>query len=204
MRAREFINEILYSNNISNSSMILSELNPKIDNKIGIVDHHPVHIKDGGNCIIYYLIDDKSNIQCYIIVEKNKSNGYNVFRQAEKVDKNKKGTMTALVQFLVSNNIKLLIKNSEPMTMDGLEWVIGLINNPRGLNIHDDNNKKITPQELDDEWTYSLNNPGQIGKINIYIESKNMNQSCLDYCFEDQTQIIGLFKNPHRFIEATT
>jgi len=204
MRAREFINEILYSNNISNSSMILSALNPKIDNKIGIVDHHPVHIKDGGNCIIYYLIDDKSNIQCYIIVEKNKSNGYNVFRQAEKVDKNKKGTMTALVQFLVSNNIKLLIKNSEPMTMDGLEWVIGLINNPRGLNIHDDNNKKITPQELDDEWTYSLNNPGQIGKINIYIESKNMNQSCLDYCFEDQTQIIGLFKNPHRFIEATT
>lgn len=199
MRAYEFINEIVYSSSISDSNHILNNLKPTIDTNVGIVDHHPVYIKDGGNCIVFYITNQNNEIQGYILVEKNKLNNYYVFRQAEKVSSTH-GIMMALIQFLTTNNVKLVIRNDEPMTINGLKWISGIINNPRGLNVHDGNNNPVNLKTLHDEWSDSLDNPGKIGKISIYIESFSNDITKKHYCFEDQRKLKGLLKNHLRFV----
>jgi hypothetical protein len=198
MRTHEFINEITYSNSISDSSNIIAALNPTVDTNVGIVDHHPVYVKDGGNCIVFYLTDQKNVIHCYILVEKNKANGYYVLRQVEKIS-DTPGIMMALIQYLVVNDVKLIIKDNEPITHYGLKWITNLINNPRGLNIHDGSNRSIDPGLLDQEWVASLHNPGHTGKISIYIESKNIITNKY-YCFEDQRNSGWILRNHLLFI----
>jgi hypothetical protein len=200
MRAQEILDEIKYSSNIADSKQIISAMNSRIDKKLGIVDHHSVYMLDGGNCFVYYLIDSINTIQCYLVTEKNEQNSYTVLRQVENVS-GKKGTLLGLLHLLVSKNIKFVIKSDEPITRKGLKWITNLINSSQGLNMHDVNGNKLNTEELNKEWLHSLENPDYDGHTSIFIESKIINLPHNQYWFEDQTNITGLLKNQHRFIE---
>jgi hypothetical protein len=199
MRAREFIKEIMYSSSIASSEHIVKALNPSTDNNIGVIDHHPVYIMDGGNCIVIYIANSVNQIQSYAIVEKKLNDGYYVLRQLENVAK-KSGIIMALLQFLASENIKLIIRHDEPMTQHGLKWIIKLINDPQGLDIHDGSGNPIPVSDLVDEWNNSRLDPSYQGKISIVIESRQNDLLKSQYFFEDQRTSSGLRKNNHRFI----
>lgn len=174
----------------------MKALQPEKSIKLGVVDHHTVYKLTASDCVIYYIYSDKP--LAYIITEKSPDkNGYYPFRQAEKIS-DISGIATALMQFLKHHNIKLVIRSDEPMTSKGITWISKIIENPRGLHIHNGSNSKINLKQLWREWNQSLDDYQHNGNIAIYIESTNFNKK--DYCFEDQTQNTGLFKNPLRYI----
>ena len=193
------LSEIQYSNSIADSSRITAALNPSNSTKLGVVDHCTVYKLDANDCYVYYLYDNESNKPlAYIITEKFKTNGYYPFRQAEKLV-NTSGVAMALLQFLRHTGIKLVVRSDEPLTLKGITWLTKIIQNPRGLKIHDGSGKSVNLQELWNEWNASHEDYENAGTVSIFIESKN-DPSKLDYCFEDQTNYDGLMRNPLRYI----
>lgn len=199
LEERNILSEIQYSNSIAASSRIIAALKPTNSTKLGVVDNRTVYKLDASDCYVYYLYDiEHDRPLAYIITEKFKIEGYYPFRQAEKlVDTS--GVAMALLQFLRHYGIKLVVRSDEPMTLKGITWLTKIIQNPRGLKIHDGSGKSVNLQELWNEWYASHEDYENTGAISIFIESKN-DRSKSNYCFEDQTNYSGLMRNPLRYI----
>lgn len=199
LEERNILSEIQYSNSIADSSRIIAALKPANSIKLGVVDNRTVYKLDASDCYVYYLYDiEHDRPLAYIITEKFKIEGYYPFRQAEKlVDTS--GVAMALLQFLRHYGIKLVVRSDEPMTLKGIMWLTKIIQNPRGLKIHDGSGKSVNLQELWNEWYASHEDYENTGAISIFIESKN-DRSKSNYCFEDQTNYSGLMRNPLRYI----
>lgn len=82
------------------------------------------------------------------------------------------GQVTSLISFVVHKlNRPLKITSAEPLTGDGLDWIISLIKaNGRGLKLTDQDGNYPSAVAIKDEW-YSLD-PNDSGPSSIIIEGK--------------------------------
>jgi hypothetical protein len=187
------INEITYGSDIDS---LMNHLDPGNSELIGHVDSNEVYKFDLGNGTCFFLYDKNDNsILSYVAIDMQNTNGYNHLRQLES-SVSKKGYISALLYFLINNQkLKFVIAKDEPLTYNGLQWVISSIRSSRNLfSIHDQNNNVLDAKRLYDEWENSKNNNAS-GETSIFIESTSIKP--YDKIFESSS---GLLKNIYRII----
>jgi|APFre7841882654_1041346.scaffolds.fasta_scaffold90577_2 hypothetical protein len=128
----------------------------------------------------YYFFADEQQLLAYVAINKTLENDrYPLVRyeNAAKIP----GLVTSLVIYLTAiKDYKLVIKNTEELTKDGITWLISLINSGgRGLKITDSNRDPVYSNVLWSEWEYSLHHDFIAGPTSIFIENKNINKQRL-------------------------
>lgn len=181
------IDEITYGSGIQSLKRSLN-----IDNstKIGTCDNLDVYEMDLGNGTCYFLYDSSTETYLsYVAIDKNISNGYVHLRQIENIS-GIKGSVSTLMYFLTRNkNFRFVISKEEPLTIDGLRWVIATISSNRKLfNFKDSSGQSLNVNDLKKEWEDSRIDPGYSGKITIFIESVDGNS--FNNIFESETGML--------------
>lgn len=131
--------DALDSSNISPNTLMQS------GKVIGNIEGNDIVMLSKGNQTVYIL---KVNDQATALVGFEGKNLKNIknFTQAP-------GVIRALIGYLVhKKNMKIVVSPNEPLTSDGLKWIIKLIKDPRGLVIKDRVGKDIDPMQLNQEW----------------------------------------------------
>lgn len=190
MRLREIIqknmNEIEYASNIV-------PFRTNVDNLeiIGHMENRDIAIIQDNNHEIYIMKTEDDKMMAYVALSKHTINGYYPINQFENVSKTP-GAITALIAFLVSNKkYKLTFDKTEPLTYDGLQWLLKLIKNKgRGFTITDNTGHFPLAQDVIDDWNNSRND-NTPGKINVFIENKN---------HKIQTKNDNLIKQPFQIL----
>jgi len=145
--------------------------------KIGTVDGLEVFQMDLGNGTCYFLFHpgDQTYLS-YVATDNKKTNNYLHLRQIENVS-GIKGSLSALMYFLTKKqNFKFIITNNEPLTVNGLNWIVRTINSGRKLfNFTDINGQSLDIKKLTKEYEDSQIDPQYQGKISIVIESHSGN-----------------------------
>ena len=152
--------------------------------KIGTVDTLDVYQMDLGNGACYFLFHPRDEIYLsYVATDNKKTNNYLHLIQIENVS-GIKGSLSALMYFLTKKqNFKFIITNNEPLTVNGLNWIIRTINSGRKFfNFKDINGHSLDIEKLTKEYEDSRIDPHYEGKISIVIESHSVNRS--DKIFE--------------------
>jgi hypothetical protein len=181
------IDEITYGSGIQSLARVLNINN---STKIGTCDNIDVYKMDLGNGTCYFLYDpDIESYLSYVAVDQIVSNGYLHLRQIENVS-GIKGSVSTLMYFLTRNkNFRFVISKEEPLTIDGLRWVISTISSDRKLfNFKDSSGQPPDVDDLKKEWENSRIDPSYSGKITIFIESINGNS--FNNIFESNTGLL--------------
>ncbi|CAB4130287.1 hypothetical protein UFOVP116_363 [uncultured Caudovirales phage] len=154
------LSEIDYADSLDSSSFDPNKL-MQAGKVVGNIEGNDVYELTNGDQTVYILaVDGKAS--AFVGFEGKTLKNIKNFTQAP-------GAMRALIGYLVhKKNIPLNISSDEPLTADGLKWIIRLINDPRGLIIKDQNGKDIDPVQLKQEWQ-SAKKTGSSGTISITI-----------------------------------
>jgi hypothetical protein len=145
--------------------------------KIGSVDNLDVYQMDLGNGVCYFLFHPIDQIYLsYVATDNKKTNNYLHLSQIENVS-GIKGSLTPLMLFLTKKqNFKFIITNTEPLTVNSLNWIIRTINSGRKLfDFKDINGQSLDIKKLTKEYEDSWLDPQYQGKIFIVIESHSGN-----------------------------
>ena len=188
------INEISYGSGIQS---LKKYLDPSKSTLMGYVDGHIVYSFPLGNGTCFFLFDQNQEILLsYVAIDDNVSNGYCHLRQLENVT-GVKGSISTLMYYLTNEKkLKFVITKDEPLTHDGLKWIISIINSSRALfKIHDQYGNNPEPKKLDDEWM-SGKNENTEGSTSIYIESTM--KKAYNEIFESPS---GLLMNCYRILK---
>lgn len=177
------IDEIEYSSGIRSLENVLDISNADM---LGAIEGLHVYAMDLGNGTCFFLYDMKeSKYLSYIAVDKNMSDGHSHLRQLENIS-GVKGSVSVLLFFLTrKRDMKFILTMNEPLTSQGLEWIVKTINSGRNLfHITDIEGKPIDIISLKNEWENSRIDTEYKGKISILIESTTGNS--YDKLFEEQ------------------
>lgn len=138
------INEIDYADKLDSSSISIDNL-IKAGKVIGNIEGNDVVMLSKGNQTIYILkVADKAT--AFVGFDGKNLKNIKNFTQTP-------GVIRALLGYLVhKKNMKIVISPNEPLTAEGLKWVIRLINDPRGLDIKNSDGGEIDPIQLKQEW----------------------------------------------------
>ena len=145
--------------------------------KIGSVDNLDVYQMDLGNGVCYFLFHPIDQIYLsYVATDNKKTNNYLHLSQIENVS-GIKGSLTPLMLFLTKKqNFKFIITNTEPLTVNSLNWIIRTINSGRKFfDFKDINGQSLDIKKLTKEYEDSWLDPQYQGKISIVIESHSGN-----------------------------
>ena len=138
------INEIDYADKLDSSSISIDNF-IKAGNIIGNIEGNDVVMLSKGNQTIYILkVDDKAT--AFVGFDGKNLKNIKNFTQTP-------GVIRALLGYLFhKKNMKIVISPNEPLTAEGLKWIIRLINDPRGLDIKNIDGGEIDPIQLKQEW----------------------------------------------------
>ena len=138
------LNEIDYADALD-SGVISPDNLMKSGQVIGNIEGNDVVMISKGNQTVYILqVDDRAT--AFVGFEGKNLKNIKNFTQTT-------GVVRALIGYLVhKQNMKIIISPDEPLTFDGLRWLMNLIKNPRGLVIKNQNGKDIDPTQLKQEW----------------------------------------------------
>jgi hypothetical protein len=140
----EGLNEIDYADALDSGAISPDNI-MKLGKVIGNIEGNDIVMITKGNQTVYIL---KVNNQATAFVGFEGKNLKNIknFTQTTEV-------IRALIGYLVhKQNIKIVISPNEPLTPDGLTWLINLIKNPRGLVIKNQDGKDVDLEQLKQEW----------------------------------------------------
>jgi len=117
----------------------------KLGKVIGNIEGNDVVMIAKGNQTVYIL---KVNNRATAFVGFEGKNLKNIKNFTQTT-----GVVRALIGYLVhKQNMKIVISPNEPLTHDGLTWLINLIKNPRGLIIKNQAGKDVDLTQLKNEW----------------------------------------------------
>lgn len=165
MKINEILNEIGYASDIVSLSNKLDTLGEQI----GLADNLPVFLYSDSSADFYIIKNEEGTKALgYIALS-----GENI-HQFENLAK-QPGTISALLAFLTQKlKLKLVFAADEPLTLDGLSWLIKTIRaGGRGFSISDQDGQLVDVRKLEIEWREALDNPDQNwhGSTVIIIES---------------------------------
>jgi hypothetical protein len=145
--AADTLKEIGYSDELDSSNFSQSKI-IKLSQIDGQIDGHDVFAASSGNQTIYFLRDD-DRISAFIGFENGKLKNIKNFTNTPTV-------IRLLLGYIVHiKREQIKISSDEPLTSDGLTWVIGMINSPRGLKITDQHGEPVDVNSLKKEWLAS-------------------------------------------------
>ena len=153
------LQEIDFSNRLDDSNFSTKKL-LELGKKDGEIEGYDVMKIDSGSQLIYFLVSN-NEVLSFIGFE----NGY--LKNIKNVSK-QSGVVRALMGYLVHiKKITIKISPSEPLTPDGIKWILHFIKNPQGLVITDQQGNEINQNELRKEWEVArtTKEPGPTGII---------------------------------------
>jgi predicted nucleotidyltransferase len=131
--------------------------NAKPDGKL---NGRPVFLYVDHNTRLFFFAN-KNEIEAMILLSGNELKAIKNFT-------GQKGYVFALLNYIaVKKGIKLTIGADEPLTLDGLKWVLNLITNRTKLKVTDLHGNAVDPMKLKQEWlqAQSTNIPVPTGLI---------------------------------------
>lgn len=170
------LDEIGFASNIQMpnfSSVDISKLSP-----IGYIDNEDVFVINEPTYDVYFF-KQNNQISCYVALGSQIINGYKDLIRVHKINNAPKGAITTLIMFFRKNGIKIRISDTEPLTHQGINWLIKLIQNPRGLKITNQSGNAIDVKSLHNEWVNAFNTNID-GPTSIYIEGKIVKHDLLE------------------------
>jgi len=143
---------------------------PKWAKIVGTIDSQDVWASRGiKNHIIFAFRNNEKTIAYIIINEHPINDCYPLVRIWS--SGTQKGLITALVGYVTKKqNLKLVITDKEPLTPEGMQWLVKLIQNPRGFNITDQSKNPVDIHQIQHEWQLAKNTGKPEGNTNIFIE----------------------------------
>jgi hypothetical protein len=148
------LKEIDFSSGLDDRNFSVKKI-LEIGKVVGQIEGYDVVKATAGSQKVYFLVSD-DNVHSLIGFD----NGY--LKNIKNVSK-QSGVVRALLGYLVHiQKHPIEISHTEPLTSDGLRWVIHLIEKPRGLVITNQDNEPINVEELKNEWDQATEtgNPG--------------------------------------------
>lgn len=148
------LKEIDFSSGLDDRNFSVKKI-LEIGKVVGQIEGYDVVKATAGSQEVYFLVSD-DNVHSLIGFD----NGY--LKNIKNVSK-QSGVVRALLGYLVHiQKQPIEISHTEPLTSDGLRWVIHLIEKPRGLVITNQDNEPINVEELKNEWGQAkeTGNPG--------------------------------------------
>jgi len=148
------LKEIDFSSGLDDRNFSVKKI-LEIGKVVGQIEGYDVVKATAGSQEVYFLVSD-DNVHSLIGFD----NGY--LKNIKNVSK-QSGVVRALLGYLVHiQKQPIEISHTEPLTSDGLRWVIHLIEKPRGLVITNQDNEPINVEELKNEWDQAkeTGNPG--------------------------------------------
>lgn len=168
-RAPRSINKVALESNMLEldyaSKLDDSSFSPNLLAKSGNVDgqiegNNVILIKRATQTAYMLMVDD--NVSAFIGFENKNLKNIKNFTNAP-------GVIRALMGYLVhKKGMTINISQNEPLTSEGLKWLIRLIKNPRGLVIKDNAGNDVDIDELKQEWSRAKKS-GIAGKTGITI-----------------------------------
>lgn len=125
----------------------------------------------------YMLIDDKHDLQAFLVTKKAANYpSYEELYRMENVTKIH-GLITAIMISLVGAGRKFVIDKNEPLTEEGLKWLLSIIGaGGRGLKITGNN---LDINQIEKEWQDSQFDPTYKSSIEFFIENKNIEKETI-------------------------
>jgi hypothetical protein len=148
------LKEIDFSSGLDDRNFSVKKI-LEIGKVVGQIEGYNVVKATAGSQKVYFLVSD-DKVHSLIGFD----NGY--LKNIKNVSK-QSGVVRALLGYLVHiQKQPIEISHTEPLTSDGLRWVIHLIEKPRGLVITNQDNEPINVEELKNEWDQATEtgNPG--------------------------------------------
>lgn len=148
------LKEIDFSSGLDDRNFSVKKI-LEIGKVVGQIEGYDVVKATAGSQEVYFLVSD-DNVHSLIGFD----NGY--LKNIKNVSK-QSGVVRALLGYLVHiQKQPIEVSHTEPLTSDGLRWVIHLIEKPRGLVITNQDNEPINVEELKNEWGQAkeTGNPG--------------------------------------------
>ncbi len=168
------INEIAYADGILPLNWSLLNLNDAV--VIQSIDGKDIQYLSFDNYSVYFITDKNKKIQAYAVIELV-INEFCPLVRVENIAKIK-GLITIIIFAITMSGIKLVIKNTEELTNDGLKWICKLLSSDRtdfiikDQNGHIPNIAKLKSEHL----TAKLNlraKKDQTGSTAIFITNQN-------------------------------
>ena len=163
MRSSEIISEIGRASAADELQLSGEEIisNSKI---VGEIERRDVWKFSAGNQELYFFVTNNT-ITAFVLLLGSNIRGV---RNISGIN----GQVTALISFIVHKlNRTLKITSNEPLTGDGLDWIVSLIKaSGRGLKLTDQSGNYPNAAAIKDEW-YSLDT-GEHGVSEIIVEGK--------------------------------
>lgn len=143
------LNEIDFSNGFKSTNVSLIDLNKSTF--FGTSNNEDIYVFTFDE-VSAFFIKREEDIAAYIILENSGIDNYFSMIRMENISKYK-GLISTITNYLLSKGIKLKIKNSEPLTKEGFNWIKKLIlRNDPTISIVDQNGLKINLPELENEY----------------------------------------------------
>jgi len=162
--AESQLSELGYADKLDTSNYSSDNL-LKIGKVIGKIEGNEVMLALTGSEKVYFLVVD-GKPSAFLGFKNDHLKNIKNFTQAA-------GVVRALLGFLVHvKGKKITISPDEPMTSEGIKWLLHLIKSPRGLTIKDQNGNQVDSSSLKQEWIKSRES-GEPGSTGIVI-SENM------------------------------
>lgn len=153
------LSEIDYAD-VLDSSTISPDILMKSGKVIGNIEGNDVVMISKGDHTVYILkVDDKAS--AFIGFDGKNLKNIKNFTDSS-------GVIRALIGYLIhKKNMKITISPDEPLTRDGLKWIIRLISEPQGLVVKDHTGNDIDVTKLKQEWQQAKKTgiPGTTGLI---------------------------------------
>jgi len=135
--------------------------------QVGTVDQQPVYLIDD-SAHVFAFMKDNHKLASYIVISSHDQNGYHDLSRMQNIN-GPKGSITALMAFMHGEfGVKFRIPAHEPLTWDGLTWLLKIIQRGRGFHIHDPAGNPIDIHTLDAEWNQARLT-GRVGPTEILI-----------------------------------
>lgn len=153
------VNEVDYSSHLDDSNLSKESL-LKMGKVDGQIEGNDVMVVSKNGQTVYFLVVDQQ-ITGFIGFEGK-------FLKNIKNFTNSPGVIRALLGYLVHiKGQNITVSPEEPLTADGVKWLIHLVNNPRGLNVRDQKGEPVDTDLLKQEWlkAKSTGEPGSTGIV---------------------------------------
>lgn len=185
------VDEIEYASGIRS---VAQHLSVEKATHLGMVDNHNIYEQDLGNSTAYFLVDN-DNILAYVALDDQHR-----LKQLENITKIA-GAVTTILYFLTrKKGYKIVIDKTEPLTLDGLNWLVKLIISDRNLfKITDQSGNSPSIDDIKKEWEDVRTGKKQNGEIGIVIENTGIDVTRI---FEDAP--IGLLKPAYKILHDSS
>lgn len=182
--------EIGYSDKLGDLNVPTTKIISSAE-QIGTISQKPVMKYDQGNATLFFFTEDDRISALVLVADGNKLRAIKNFS-------GQSGQIYALINYIVNiDNRRLIITPDEPLTKEGLQWIVKLIKKPSGLKVTSLDGGNVNIETLKTEWLKSKSMRGvESGETGIVISESS--QEWKNKLQENETRLM-----PHQYFNVT-